>query len=310
MSIGKRIKQRREELGMSQEELAKALGVTKGAIGNYEVDLGAPKATNITKLMAVLQTDANFLFEWDAQNGADDSNVSMGFGKKIEKVMREKGITQAELSRQTGISKTTINNLIVRDSSRCSIDNFLAICDALDIEPYSFYKSYQARNPEILTKEERTLIEKYRKLNAQSKEIVTYILQKEADRDDLVPDIHMISVKTSYLPASAGHGEFLSEENLEYKDYVATPTALKADIVIPVSGDSMLPVYDDGDLLFVKRQPTIEFGEIGIFTVDGVGYVKKLGQGYLISLNPDYADIPLDGKEVYCVGKVLGKVEE
>ncbi|MCD8327816.1 MAG: helix-turn-helix domain-containing protein [Ruminococcus sp.] len=235
----------------------------------------------------------------------------MGFGKTLGEKIKEAGYTQSQIAEKVGMPKTTLNSLIKRDSQNLDVGIFLKICAAIGCDSNAFADECELEplRP-ALTNDEAEFLEKYRKLNAQSKEIVTYILQKEADRDDLVPDIHMISVKTSYLPASAGHGEFLSEENLEVKDYVATPTALKADIVIPVSGDSMLPVYDDGDLLFVKRQPTIEVGEIGIFTVDGVGYVKKLGQGYLISLNPDYADIPLEGKEVYCVGKVLGKVEE
>ena len=38
MSIGSRIKERREELGITQIQLAEQLGLTKGAIGNYETD--------------------------------------------------------------------------------------------------------------------------------------------------------------------------------------------------------------------------------------------------------------------------------
>lgn len=63
MSIGSRIKERREELGMTQEELASLLGVSKGAIGNYETGIGFPKVENMTKLFKILQTDANFLFQ-------------------------------------------------------------------------------------------------------------------------------------------------------------------------------------------------------------------------------------------------------
>ena len=63
MSIGTRIKECREKLGMTQEELAKHLGVSKGAIGNYEASIGYPKVENMTKLFKILQTDANYLFQ-------------------------------------------------------------------------------------------------------------------------------------------------------------------------------------------------------------------------------------------------------
>ena len=49
MSIGERIKKRREELGMSQLELAKRVGVTQGSIGNYETGVSNP--TFFTKLL-------------------------------------------------------------------------------------------------------------------------------------------------------------------------------------------------------------------------------------------------------------------
>lgn len=63
MSIGTRIKECREKLGMTQEELATLLGVSKGAIGNYEAGIGYPKVENMTKLFKILKTDANFLFQ-------------------------------------------------------------------------------------------------------------------------------------------------------------------------------------------------------------------------------------------------------
>ena len=38
MSFGTRLKARREQLGITQPQLAEMLGVSKGAIGNYETD--------------------------------------------------------------------------------------------------------------------------------------------------------------------------------------------------------------------------------------------------------------------------------
>ncbi len=68
MSIGTRIKECREKLGMTQEDLAALLGVSKGAIGNYESGNGYPKIENMTKLFKILQTDANFLFQDEVES--------------------------------------------------------------------------------------------------------------------------------------------------------------------------------------------------------------------------------------------------
>ena len=42
MSFGEQLRRRREELGMSREELAAVLGVSRSAIGNYETGVSTP----------------------------------------------------------------------------------------------------------------------------------------------------------------------------------------------------------------------------------------------------------------------------
>ncbi len=76
MTIGKRIKECREKVGLTQEELAKLLGVSKGAIGNYESDASYPKIENMTKLFEILKTDANYLFQDEFNNYTSDDNVA------------------------------------------------------------------------------------------------------------------------------------------------------------------------------------------------------------------------------------------
>lgn len=63
MSFGERLKERRKQLGITQVELANMLGITKGAIGNYESELSSPKAEILYRVFDVLQCDANFLFQ-------------------------------------------------------------------------------------------------------------------------------------------------------------------------------------------------------------------------------------------------------
>lgn len=63
MGIGNRIKEARLHLGYTQEELAKLLGVTKGAVANYELETSHPKEPIMYKLFDALQVDANYLFQ-------------------------------------------------------------------------------------------------------------------------------------------------------------------------------------------------------------------------------------------------------
>lgn len=63
MSIGQRLKEARIIRNMTQEDLAAAVGVTKGAIGNYETEVSSPKDSILIKLMDVLQIDANYIYQ-------------------------------------------------------------------------------------------------------------------------------------------------------------------------------------------------------------------------------------------------------
>ncbi len=51
---------------------------------------------------------------------------------------------------------------------------------------------------------------------------------------------------------------------------------------------------ENGDYLFIKYPQQVEYNYRHLPSIDGANYVKKLRQGYLESLNPDYEDIHLD----------------
>lgn len=63
MSFASRLKQARENAGFTQQELAKALGVTKSAIGNYENGVSSPKWDVLLKIFDILHVEPNFLYQ-------------------------------------------------------------------------------------------------------------------------------------------------------------------------------------------------------------------------------------------------------
>lgn len=120
-------------------------------------------------------------------------------------------------------------------------------------------------------------------------------------------------VKTKLLslyeqPASAGSGNWLDYDNpVTYMTVVQDEQSMRADYMVKVQGDSMLPRFSDGDIVLIKKTPSIDIGSIGIFTINGDCYIKKMGQGELISVNPKYPNIPLhDTDDVRCAGEVIG----
>ena len=63
MGIGKRIKEARLKKNLNQEELAKLIGVTASAIGNYENGVSHPKESVLYKLFEALEVEPNYLFQ-------------------------------------------------------------------------------------------------------------------------------------------------------------------------------------------------------------------------------------------------------
>lgn len=110
-----------------------------------------------------------------------------------------------------------------------------------------------------------------------------------------------------YRLASAGTGQIVFDTPPTKRITIPNiPEYKRVDYAIGVNGNSMEPVYHDGDTLLVEMTDEIDPGDIGIFLVDNESYVKKLGDGNLISLNPEYHDIPLT-EESLCMGKVVAK---
>lgn len=68
MSFGSRLKEKRESLGITQPKLAEMLGVSKGAIGNWETDVNSPRASLLYDIFNILHCDANYLFQDDTKD--------------------------------------------------------------------------------------------------------------------------------------------------------------------------------------------------------------------------------------------------
>lgn len=168
-----------------------------------------------------------------------------------------------------------------------------------------------------ISRDEYNYIKKYRALDPHGKKMVDFTLNEEWERSTAahekevaspIPETPMRLINYYYRLASAGTGQILFDmpptKRIEIPDL---PEYQNADYAIGVNGNSMEPTYYDGDTLLVEMKEEIEIGEIGIFSVNNECYVKKLGHGELISLNPTAKNIPLN-ETAHCMGKVIGKL--
>ena len=114
------------------------------------------------------------------------------------------------------------------------------------------------------------------------------------------------------LAVSAGTGEPLGDTYYTTKLEIPTQRVPEnAHCCLRVNGDSMEPAYKDGDIVFIQRveDGALREGEVGIFALNGEGYIKQLGHRQLLSFNPKYPPIAVGAYDrLECQGRVLGKL--
>ncbi|HEM5137959.1 TPA: helix-turn-helix domain-containing protein [Streptococcus suis] len=144
---------------------------------------------------------------------------------------------------------------------------------------------------------------------AEQENKVVSIFSKRHDEDDYINDYVQGIV-------AAGHGAF-QEDNLYMEvRLLAEKVPDKYDTIAQVVGDSMRPMIENNDLLFIEVTGQVDMNSIGIFQINGKNFVKKLkrdygGSWYLQSLNDSYEEIYLtEDDDIRTIGEVVGIYRE
>ena len=235
----------------------------------------------------------------------------MTLGDKIKKARLDMGYTQKKLAELIEAKPTAISNW-EKNINKPDIEMVQKLCSTLNVSALYFIPPKIEQQE--FTLQEKGMVKKYRELDIHGKDIVDTVIEKEYERciavsEEEKPEI--IQIKLSQLPASAGTGVDLYAENYEIMSVRASDLTKQADFAVKVSGDSMESTFFDGDILLIESMPFINKGDIGIFVVNGDGFVKEYGGDRLISHNEKYPDIKLTEHDVViCSGRVIGALEE
>lgn len=234
----------------------------------------------------------------------------MSFHQNLKKLRKQAGLKQIDLAQALNVSQQAIAKW-ESGRSEPNISTLADIasvlnCTIIDLLP-SKYVTHSFSNLNI-NDSEISYIKKYRKLDIYGRKVVDSIIDIELNRCENSTKDNLAYIPLSQLSVSAGTGEWLDGHGTDDIAIIDTPEARKADIAIRVNGDSMEPEYSDNDIVLIRLQPAVEVGEIGIFIVNGEGFIKKYTDNCLVSLNEKYDNIyPNEYTDVRCVGKVIGK---
>ena len=199
------------------------------------------------------------------------------FSDRLKQARKRKKLSQAELSRQLGVTQQAGGNW---ETGRSTPDPVTV-----------------ARLAELLDTTTDVL------LGLQQPDFAPPVGQRTPYNESPIPVVGTVR---------AGYGALAFEE-----DYGTEYACVKDPdnyFYLVVKGDSMEPRISDGDLALVHRQPTLENGELGVmvYGTDGEGTLKKyLRRGNAVVLhpfNPAYEDLVIKGEELdhlYIAGKVV-----
>ena len=206
------------------------------------------------------------------------------FSERLNEALEIKNISPAELSRQSGIIEATISN-------------------------YRKGK-YKPKQPNL---------EKIAKaLNVSVAWLLGVDVPMQPSYDDTfdifsIPGIEPLPETTlKPLLGTIACGEpILAEENIE--EMISIPTSIHCDFALRCQGNCMVGARIlDGDIVFIRKQPDVENGEIAAILIDNEVTLKRFyfypddKKLVLQAENPTFAPLVYIDKELDQI-KVLGK---
>lgn len=196
----------------------------------------------------------------------------------FEKRRKELGLTLEEVGNYVGVSKSTVKKWETGFIDNMKRDKIALLAKILKISPLS-----------ILGIDENT-----------------------QDNISSLAKYGIRPIKTKKFPMlgeiACGKPIYCDED---YETYIEASENINADFCLTAKGDSMINArIFDGDIVFIREQPTVENGEIAAIVIDDSATLKRV---YLKSdkiilrpENPIYDDIIYEKEDMNLV-RILGK---
>ena len=219
------------------------------------------------------------------------------FGQMVDYFRKENNLTMEELGSKLGKAKSSISRWI-KGERYPKIEEIeeIALFFNTDIETliFGFDKDSKIIDDindvlKMLDKFRRTKVYNFatEQLKEQNNNVVNI-------NDYIEEETDWYEVKF-YGSVSAGTGLYLDDEQVETISFGADMVPKGTDFCLKVNGDSMEPMFHNGDYVFIKRETDFRNGTIGAVIVNGEAYLKKIyitdNSIRLVSLNKKYKDI-------------------
>lgn len=200
----------------------------------------------------------------------------MTVGDRIKHLRKEKGISVEKLAELIGKDRATVYRYESQDIEKMPTSVLEPLAKALGTTP-------------------------------------SYLMGWESNAS-LLPQENVF-MRPLYNSVAAGFGVVADNSIVDYiPTFIKNPVEEEMYIWIHVQGDSMSPLIDDDSEVLIKKQDSVDNGQIGVVLIDGEdAVVKKINYGKnwieLVSINPYYPPRRFQNQDVLRV-RVVGLVKK
>ena len=201
-------------------------------------------------------------------------------GDVIKGRRKEAGLSQQELADKVGVARNTVTYW-EKGRSKPAPSFVPKLCDVLGITTGDMFGMVDESDSE-----EQKILELYQKLSLSGRRVLTTLAEKLYEEETLALDAKLSEefglFGMSSTKAAAGAGTEYSTIMDGYQFLRRTEANAKADWVVEVTGDSMIPAYLDGDFVYVQETENVFPGDVVVVnTSDGL-VIKRLTQEILV----------------------------
>ena len=223
-------------------------------------------------------------------------------------------ISQKDFADMMHVTRNTIINWEA-DKSKPDYSLIPEVCTLLNIKLHELFRM-QAENG--LSDLEERVVGNLRQLNPTSRRVVDKMISTMVDEELRAKDQTLKKTFALFLQrpgtVAAGVGSYVPEEAPEYvflrKNHINARADARADGIVLVNGNSMEPVYHNGDYVYYEEASSADPGEDVIVDTDDGAVIKRVDDDHtLYSVNPA---VPYPSKNdqnsLVIRGRVLGVV--
>jgi len=228
-------------------------------------------------------------------------NEQLTTSERLRQVIEEKHITYAELERLSGVPKSAIQRYASGNTKKIPLDRIFRIADALGVAPFEIVgMDHPWESDKFLAPEWSRW-----KSSTDGQDPVQQAFEDRSLPANVRPMSALPVQRVPLIGAVAAGEPIYAPEELGV--YVDSP--VQCDAAITVQGDSMIPNYLDGDVVYIKCRPDVPDGAVAVVFLDDeatLKHVYKRETGLtLISDNPEHAPMMVEFED-YTRVRVFG----